>query len=93
MNRTIDDSRELQILVGGDTIALEDGIIKMPPEQAKETKQVIDNLIIGAIQEIKVEEDKNIEQKLTKAQIIVLKEYRENRKTKLALERLAANQR
>lgn len=93
MNRTTDDSRKLQVLYGGETVKTEEGILQMPPEQAKDTEEVLNNIIIGNFQEIKVENDKNLEQILTKTEIIELEEYRRNRKTEKALERLAANQR
>ena len=55
MNRTTEGSKARAIIVGGDTIALEDGRIEMPPEQAKISEKVLDNIIIGNFQEIKME--------------------------------------
>lgn len=92
MNRTTEDSKARAIIVGGDTIALEDGKIEMPPEQAKSSEKVLDSIIIGNFQEIKMENAK-AEEILSKKQIIELQKYREERKTKKALERLSANQR
>lgn len=94
MNRTTEDSRELQVLVGGDTVALEDGTIQMPPEQAKNSEEVLDNIIRGIFQEIKVENGR-AEDILSKNKIIDLQKYRAERKTEKAIRRLklAANQR
>lgn len=92
MNRTTEDSKIRAIMVGGDTIALEDGKIEMPPEQAKSSEIVLDNIIIGNFQEIKMEKAK-AEDILSKKQIIELQKYREERKTEKALKRQAANQR
>lgn len=92
MNRTTEDSKIRAIMVGGDTIALEDGKIEMPPEQAKSSEIVLDNIIMGNFQEIKMENAK-AEDILSKKQIIELQKYRDERKTQKALERQAANQR
>lgn len=92
MNRTTEDSKIRAIMVGGDTIALEDGKIEMPPEQAKSSEKVLDNIIIGNFQEIKMEKAR-AEDILSKEQIIELQKYREDRKTEKALKRQAANQR
>lgn len=92
MNRTTEDSKIRAIMVGGDTIALEDGKIEMPPEQAKSSEIVLDNIIMGNFQEIKMENAK-AEDILSKQQIIELQKYREERKTEKALKRQAANQR
>ena len=92
MNRTTEDSKIRAIMVGGDTIALEDGKIEMPPEQAKSSEIVLDNIIIGNFQEIKMENAK-AEDILSKKQIAELQKYRAERKTQKALKRQAANQR
>ena len=92
MNRTTEDSKIRAIMVGGDTIALEDGKIEMPPEQAKSSEIVLDNIIIGNFQEIKMENAK-AEDILSKKQIAELQKYRAERKTEKALKRQAANQR
>ena len=92
MNRTTEGSKARAIIVGGDTIALEDGRIEMPPEQAKSSEIVLDSIIIGNFQEIKIENCK-AEDILSKEQIIELQKCRAERKTEKALKRQAANQR
>lgn len=94
MNRTTDDSRKLQVLYGGDTVTSTEGIVQMPPKEAKNVEEVVDNILIGNFQEIKTENSK-AEDVLSKAQIIELSKIREERKTQKALRRLklAANQR
>lgn len=89
MNRTTEGS-EKAIMIGGDTIALKNGKIEMPPEQAKSTKEVLNNIIVGNFQEIKME-DGRAEDILSKKQIAELQKYRAERKTKKAQERLAEN--
>ena len=92
MNQTTADSRKWQVIVGGDTVSLEDGTIQMPPEQAKSTEVILNNIIIGNFQEIKMENCK-AEQVLSKAKIVDLEKYRAERKTEKALARRIANQR
>ena len=92
MNQTTEGSKKWQVIAGGQTIPLEDGKIDMPPKNADRSDEVVDNIIIGNFQEIKVGTCRGTDI-LSNAQIIELKKYREERKTKKALERLAANQR
>lgn len=89
MNRTTEGSKKA-IMIGGDTIALKNGKIEMPPEHAKSTKEVLNNIIVGNFQEIKME-DGRAEDILSKKQIAELQKYRAERKTKKAQERLAEN--
>ena len=92
MNRTIEGSKKWQVFAGGQTIPFESGKIEIPPKKADRADEVVDNIIIGNFQEIKMENGR-AEDILSKKNIIELQKYREARKTKKALERLAANQR
>ena len=92
MNQTIEDSKKMVVLVGGDTIVLEDGKLEMPPEQAKNAKEVGNNIEIGNFQEIKVGNCK-AEDILSKEQIAILMKNRKARKTQRVYARTIANQR
>ena len=52
MNHTTEDSNKMKTLVGGETIASEDGKIVMPPENAKDITPVIENIENGNAQYI-----------------------------------------
>lgn len=86
MNRTTEGSNKNIILVGGETYALEDGTIEIPPEQAKTTKAVIENIKLGDFMEIHAGNCR-AEDILSKQDIEVLKQNREERKTRKAVER------
>ena len=92
MNQTTEGSKKWQVFAGGQTIPLESGKINIPPKKADRADEVVDNIIIGNFQEIKMQNCR-VEDILSNKQIVQLKKYREERKTKKALERLAANQR
>lgn len=89
MNRTTEGSKSLATLVGGDTVALEDGKIEMPPEQAKNAEEVLNYIIAGMFQEIKVGNCKAQDMKFSEEQMAQLKANREERKTSIALARKA----
>ena len=76
----------MAIVVGGETVALENGKIEMPPEQAKNTQEILNNIEKGNFQEIKVGNCR-AEEILSKKQLEILKANRKERRTKKALER------
>lgn len=81
MNRTTEGSKQKAILVGGDTIPLENGKIQIPPEQAKTNEEVIANIEMGNFKEISTGNCK-AEDVLTPEQIKILKHNRKQRKTR-----------
>ena len=83
MNHTTEDSREFAELVGGDTIPLEDGTIEMPPEQAKNTAKIVEDIEQGDYMIISVGYCK-AEDLLSKMQIEKLKANRAARVTEKA---------
>lgn len=85
MNQTTADSKKIAILVGGDTIVLEDGKLEMPPEQAKNAKEVLNSIFEGLFQEIKVGDCNVQDMNFSKEQRKQLELNREQRKTKKAL--------
>ncbi len=86
MNRTIAGSNKKAILVGGDTYTLEDGRIEIPPEQAKTTKNILENIEQGNFMTISVGNCK-AEDVLSKSDIAKLQKNRKERKTRNALKR------
>lgn len=90
MNQTIEDSKAIGIMVGGNTIPSEDGKIEMPPEQAKNTKNIAENIEIGNVQVISVGNTTLHDMNFSKEQIETLKANREARKTAKALARTKA---
>ena len=95
MNRTTEDSRKLQTLVGGETIPQEDGKIEMPPENSKNVEEILNYIIAGMFQDIKTGNCTAQDMNFSKEQMEQLKENRKERKTQKALQRRAkaANQR
>lgn len=92
MNQTIEGSKKMAVLVGGDTIVLDVATIEMPPEHARSMESVLDSIEVGDFQVIKMGDCKE-KDVLSKEQITLLKKNRAARKTEKALARLAAKQR
>lgn len=86
MNHTTEDSKQNAILVGGETYALENGKIEMPPEHAKTTKTIIENIEQGNFMTISIGKCK-AEDILSKKDIAKLLKVRNARKTRSALNR------
>lgn len=89
MNRTTEDSKRMATLVGGETIPQKDGKIEMPPENAKNAEEVLNHIIAGMFQEIKVGNCKAQDMNFSKEQMAQLQANREERKTSKALQRKA----
>lgn len=85
MNQTIDGSR--QMLVGGDTIPLEDGKIEMPSAQAKTTNIVVEEIEQGNSLNITLS-DARADEILSDEQVEILKANRASRVTEKAIARL-----
>lgn len=85
MNQTTEDSKKLATLVGGDTIVKEDGKLEIPPEQAKNAQNVLNTILEGMFQEIKVENCNIKDMNFTAEQKEELKQNRNQRKTRLAI--------
>ena len=85
MNQTTEDSKKIATLVGGDTIVKEDGKLEIPPEQAKNAKNVLNTTFEGMFQEIKVENCNIKDMNFTTEQKEELKQNRNQRKTRLAI--------
>lgn len=86
MNRTTEGSNQNIILVGGETFALENGKIEMPPEQAKTTKSIISHIKQGNFMTISVGNCK-AEDVLSPKDVAKLQKIRSARKTRSALKR------
>lgn len=86
MNSTIDESKEY--IVGGWAVLLpeKDRIVEMKEEEARDAEEVVDNILMGQLQEIKVGKAR-AEDILSKAQIKELEKNRKNRKTRQVAKR------
>ncbi len=76
MNQTTEDSNKRAIIVGGDTVALEDGTIKIPPEQAKDFTPIFENVEKGNVVEFSVNGDFSLKNLSTEQ----LKEFLEQKR-------------
>ena len=87
MNRTTEGSiQKRAMLVGGETIPLENGEIEMPPENAKKAEEIIKNIEQGNFMTITVE-NCNAKDVLSKEDIAKLEQNRKARRTRSALRR------
>lgn len=76
MNQTTEDSNKRAIIVGGDIVALEDGTIKIPPEQAKDFTPIFENVEKGNVVEFSVNGDFSLKNLSTEQ----LKEFLEQKR-------------
>lgn len=81
MNQTTDGSKQRAIIVGGDTFVTENGMLEIPPEQAKNFTPVLNNIEKG--EEIVISTGNcKIEDVLSKEQIEEFKKAKESQPKK-----------